>query len=189
MTDTPTRRDLAVTGAPGRPLRKRPVRASVTQTPGTSFDKAQPIDEGPKEWRRRLQELFGPLSPEFVETSMRQLLRVAVLPNETEASSVSLSAALALVSSLAPEDEAQAALAVHIACLHMASIRMLGRSHHCSERHVVAMGAVAAKLERAFQSALETYYRLRRGGTQIVRVERVEVQAGAQAIVGVVTKY
>jgi hypothetical protein len=37
-------------------------------------------------------------------------------------------------------------------------------------------------------SAIETYYRVKRGVTQIVRVERVEVQPGAQAVIGVVAR-
>lgn len=147
-----------------------------------------PIDEKYSHWFGRLRKVFGTLAPEFVEASMKQLVRVAILPNEDHVSTESLSAALALISSLAPENEAQAALAIHVTCLHMASLRFLDRCGYGGTRSQVAMGALAAKLEHRFQTALETYYRLRRGGTQIVRVERVEVQAGAQAIVGLVKR-
>lgn len=137
--------------------------------------------------RVRLKELFGTLSPDFVDASMRQLLKLAVLPGHGVATSTSLSAALALIASLAPRDEAQAALAVHIACLHMASLGVLARmTETVSERRLIPMASAAAKLERAFQSALDNYYRMQRGATQVVRIERVEVQSGAQAIVGVV---
>ena len=50
------------------------------------------------------------------------------------------------------------------------------------------MATACAKLEHAFHSAIETYYRVKRGVTQIVRVERVEVQPGAQAVIGVVAR-
>ena len=158
------------------------------ESPDKPYFAPAPIDEKYFHWLERLRKVFGTLSPEFVEASMKQLIRIAVLPNEDYASSDSLSAALALISSLAPENEAQATLAIHVACLHMASLRFLDRSGCGGTRHQVAMGALAAKLERGFQTSLETYYRLRRGGTQIVRVERVEVQAGAQAIVGVIKR-
>jgi CRISPR-associated endonuclease Cas3-HD len=52
----------------------------------------------------------------------------------------------------------------------------------------VAMATACAKLEHALHSAIETYYRVKRGVTQIVRVERVEVQPGAQAVIGVVAR-
>jgi hypothetical protein len=42
--------------------------------------------------------------------------------------------------------------------------------------------------DRRVHSAIETYYRVKRGVTQIVRVERVEVQPVAQAVIGVVAR-
>jgi hypothetical protein len=120
---------------------------------------------------------------------MRQLLKLAVLPGHGVATSTSMSAALALITSLAPRDEAQAVLAVHIACLHMASLGVLARAVEAvSERRIIPMASAAAKLERAFQCAIDNYYRMQRGATQVVRIERVEVQPGAQAIVGVVPR-
>ena len=53
---------------------------------------------------------------------------------------------------------------------------------------MIAMATACAKLEHALHSAIETYYRVKRGVTQIVRVERVEVQPGAQAVIGVVER-
>jgi hypothetical protein len=35
---------------------------------------------------------------------------------------------------------------------------------------------------------METYYRLKRGVSQIIRIEKVEVQSGGQAIVGVIDR-
>ncbi len=58
--------------------------------------------------------------------------------------------------------------------------------HFIRERNVVAIATAAAKLERAFQAGMETYYRMKSGVTEVVRVEKVEVQAGAQAVVGMV---
>jgi hypothetical protein len=91
-----------------------------------------------------------------------------------------------LIASLEPENEVQAALAV--SCLHTASLNVLSRTHGIGERNMIAMATACAKLERALHSAIETYYRMKRGVTQIVRVERVEVQPGAQAVIGVVAR-
>ena len=101
-------------------------------------------------------------------------------------STSSLSAALEIVASLQPENEAQASLAIHIACLHAASLNVLSRMHSVTERNVIAMASAAAKLERAYHGAIETYDRLKHGVRQVIRIEKVEIQSGAQAIVGLV---
>ena len=44
------------------------------------------------------------------------------------------------------------------------------------------------RFERAFQGAVETFYRVKRGNTQVIRVEKIEIQPGAQAIVGQVSR-
>jgi hypothetical protein len=177
----PAGRDDGISAA-----RRPPVRARVTREEGPASEYFEPWGEDYKEWRKRLKAVFGTLSPDFVDASMRQLLKLAMLPGHGVATSTSLSAALALIASLAPRDEMQAALAIHIACLHMASLTVLARTEAVSERRLVVMASAAAKLERAFQGAIDSYYRMQRGATQVVRIERVEVQSGAQAIVGVV---
>jgi hypothetical protein len=50
------------------------------------------------------------------------------------------------------------------------------------------LATAATRLERAFHSALETFYRMKRGNTQVIRVEKIEIQPGAQAIVGNVNR-
>jgi len=135
-------------------------------------------------WRRQLRGLFATSSPLFVDASLKQLMAACKLPGEVTPSTTSVSAALELIASLRPENEAQAALAIHIASLHAASINVLGRLHGITERNVISMATAAAKLELAYQRAIETYHRLKNGNTQIVRIEKVEVQPGGQAVVG-----
>src|SRR5215213_6278905 len=101
----------------------------------------------------------------------------------------SLSAALALIQGLGPEDEAQAALAVNAACLHAASTNVLSSlGPGGANRGTVYIATAVARLERAFQGAVETFYRVKRGHTQVIRVEKIEIQPGAQAIVGPVSR-
>jgi hypothetical protein len=45
------------------------------------------------------------------------------------------------------------------------------------------LATATSRLERAFHNALDTYYRLKRGNTQVIRVEKLEVQpAGRQLL-------
>jgi hypothetical protein len=44
--------------------------------------------------------------------------------------------------------------------------------------------SAGAKLPNAFSAQVETMRRLRNGGTQVIRVERIEVSDTAQAIIG-----
>jgi hypothetical protein len=43
---------------------------------------------------------------------------------------------------------------------------------------MVAVAATAAKLELVFHDAIETFYRTKRGASQVIRIEKVEVQSG-----------
>jgi hypothetical protein len=56
------------------------------------------------------------------------------------------------------------------------------------ERSAVRLATAAARLERAFHSVLATYDKLKSGNTQVIRVEKLEIQPGAQAIVGNVSR-
>jgi len=46
------------------------------------------------------------------------------------------------------------------------------------------MASASARLLNAFANQVETMRRLRNGGTQVIRVERIEVSDNAQAIIG-----
>jgi len=52
------------------------------------------------------------------------------------------------------------------------------------DRHVALMASASGRLLRAFAVQVETMRRLRNGGTQVIRVERIEVSDSAQAIIG-----
>jgi len=52
------------------------------------------------------------------------------------------------------------------------------------DRHVAMMASAGARLLKAFAAQVETMRRLRQGGTQVIRVERIEVSDTAQAVIG-----
>ena len=171
----------ATVTAPGK---RRPIIAKVRHVSANTLYAVAP-DADVAGYRARLKKVLATNSSLFVDACLQSLIKAAMLPGDSFACTTSLSASLELIAGLAPENEAQAALAVHVACLHLAALNVIGRMNGVLERNVVAMANAAAKLERAFQSGLETYYRIKRGSTQIVRVEHIEVQAGAQAVIGV----
>ena len=169
-------------------LRPKRVGAKVVQAEGSIDRSYGPLYAG-EEWGAALSAALGTSSGHFVHASVRRLMAASMLPGELVPTTTSLSAALALIESMEPENEVQAALAVNAACIHAASTNMMSR--FCSggpERSTVRLATAAARLERAFHSALETYYKLKRGNTQVIRVEKLEIQPGAQAIVGNVSR-
>jgi hypothetical protein len=165
------------------PRKKRPLIAQIKTRNGLAKSVAV-SPPGYPDWHLKLAAALGTHSRLFLDASLRQLVAACRLPQEP-ATTTSVSAALELIASLKPENEAQGALAVHVACLHVASINVMARMIGGTERHTVAMATAAAKLEKAFHSALDTYQRMKSGAHQTVRVERVEVKEGGQAVIGV----
>jgi hypothetical protein len=89
---------------------------------------------------------------------------------------------------MGPENEVQAALAVDTACLHAASACVLAKIATTSIESRTTVGSNAvAKLQRAFHSAINAFYRVKFGNRQVIRIEKVVIEAGAQAIVGQIT--
>jgi hypothetical protein len=144
-----------------------------------------PVGQTTKEWTTRLRKALGSDSKTFVDASLQRLLAVCRLPRQCIPTSMAVSAALALIESLDPQNEIGAALAVEIACLHAACGSLLGRLTCSSqERPILAATNATAKLERALYLAISTFLRLKHGNTQVIRVEKLEVQPGGQALVG-----
>jgi hypothetical protein len=73
-----------------------------------------------------------------------------------------------------------------MACVHAATMAVLGRpgGGHGGDRHVLAAATAASRLSRTFAILVETLRRLRSGGSQVIRIERVEVKDGGQAVIG-----
>ena len=75
---------------------------------------------------------------------------------------------------------------LRLAATHSAAMMVLVRlgGGHGGERRVAALGSAAARLLRAYTHQVETLRRLRHGGEQLIRIERVDVNDGGQAIIG-----
>jgi hypothetical protein len=101
-------------------------------------------------------------------------------------SEIAVNAALAFIEGERPRGETECAIVVQMACVHAATMAVLGRlgGGHGGDRHVLAAATAASRLSRTFAILVETLRRLRSGGSQIIRIEKVEVRDGGQAVIG-----
>jgi hypothetical protein len=182
---------MSVTEHPGPMsvrLKKAPERVKLERL-NCDFGKLHPPEGDQRAWIERLQCALGTTSTAFLDTALIQLQAAARLPN-SGVSELGINAALALIENEQPKGETQCAIAVQMACLHLATLAVLGRlgGGHGSDRHVLAVATAASRLSRTFSILVETLRRQRHGGDQSIRVEHVHVHEGGQAIVGAVTR-
>jgi len=93
--------------------------------------------------------------------------------------------ALGFVDSMNPKDAAEALLLTQMAAVHQATMMLARRLNHVENiPQQDAAERALNKLARTFATQMETLKRYRSKGYQTVRVERVTVEQGAQAVVG-----
>jgi hypothetical protein len=99
---------------------------------------------------------------------------------------MAINAALAFIEGAKPKNEMEAALVLQMACTYSANMIVLEglQGGMCGERRLLAVAGASARLSQAFAAQMDTLRRLRNGGSQVVRVEHVHVNAGAQAVIG-----
>lgn len=96
--------------------------------------------------------------------------------------------ALGFVDSMKPKDAAEALLLTQMAAVHLSTMMLARRLNHVeSIPQQDAAERALNKLARTFAGQMDTLKRYRSKGQQVVRVERVTVESGAQAVVGTVT--
>ncbi len=151
----------------------------------SDFSKPYPPDGGEKLWWDRLKAALGTTSSDFVNATLVQIQNASRMPSGG-ISETSVNAVLAFVEAAEPKNEIEAALAIQMACTHAVTMAVLSRAGgaYGGDRHVAIMASAGARLLRAFATQVETMRRLRQGGTQVIRVERIEVSDTAQALIG-----
>lgn len=93
--------------------------------------------------------------------------------------------ALGFVDSMTPRDAAEALLMAQMAAIHQATMMMARRLNHVETiPQQDAAERAFNKLARTYATQMEALKRYRSKGHQVVRVERVTVESGGQAIVG-----
>jgi len=96
--------------------------------------------------------------------------------------------ALGFVDTMAPKDAAEALMFTQMAAIHQATLMMARRLNHVENiPQQDAAERALNKLARTYATQMETLKRYRSKG-QTVRVERVTVESGGQAVVGNVNR-
>ncbi len=169
--------------APIEPLNRR-IRVKL-QRIDCNLSKPYPPDGDQRRWWDRLKAALGTTSSDFVNATLVQIQNASRMPSGG-ISETSVNAVLAFVEAAEPKNEIEAALAIQMACTHAVTMAVLSRAGgaYGGDRHVAMMASAGARLLRAFAAQVETMRRLRQGGTQIIRVERIEVADTAQAVIG-----
>jgi hypothetical protein len=91
-----------------------------------------------------------------------------------------LNTALALLESIAPRDELEAALAMQMTGCHLLAMQMLARTRHCDRTDQMQLyGGLAVKLQRTFAAQVEALAKLRGGGKQQIEVRYIHVNGNA----------
>ena len=81
-------------------------------------------------------------------------------------SELAVNSALAIIEAVAPKDEVEGALALQMACTHMAAMAILARFEggFSTERRTALFGSAAARLLRTYVAQVEALRGLRQGG-------------------------
>jgi hypothetical protein len=110
------------------PANDAPIKVDIYQADAANDFRARaPAEYAEEEWRQRLKVVLGSRSDHFVDACLSRVIAVCKLPGQCCPTSTSVSAAIAVIDSLHPENEIQAALAVHVALLDATSGSMLAR--------------------------------------------------------------
>jgi hypothetical protein len=165
-------------------LQKAPVTVKLGRI-NCDVSTSLPPDGERQMWIDRLKAALGTTSMEFVDATLYQLQAAARLPN-SGVSEIGVNAALAMIENEQPRGETECAIVIQMACVHSATMTVLGRlgGGNGGDRHVLAAATAASRLSRTFAILVETLRRLRSGGSQVIRIERVDVRDGGQAIIG-----
>lgn len=133
-----------------------------------------------------LANAMGTASPEFMSGLLGQITNAVSKGLQPDESAINF--ALAVANGIGPRDEVEAMLATQMACVHMATLRYARHLAHVETlQQQEAAERGLTKLSRTFTAQMDALKRYRSTGQQTVRVERVTVEAGGQAIVGPVS--
>ena len=132
-----------------------------------------------------VRELFGVPNDDVVDGLLGQLVNAKTGKRLQE---IEANFAIGALKGIAPKDTTEAMLGAQMVAVHlatMAAAERLGRSDTIPQ-HETNLNALN-KLSRTYAAQVEALKRYRSKGEQRVYVERVNVEAGGQAVVGAVS--
>ena len=128
---------------------------------------------------------MGTTDPDFHKGLVGQIACLG--SNRRKVDSENSNFVMSVVRSVKPRDELEAMLATQMGAIHAATMMMARRLNHVETiPQQDAAERALNKLARTFATQIEALKRYRTGGQQKVTVEHVTVNAGGQAIVGMV---
>ncbi|MFC0389480.1 hypothetical protein [Muricoccus vinaceus] len=139
----------------------------------------------------QLRAVAGAESDVLNNAMLNRVMRTAWIPDQwsVEQKAQAQAAAVLALAAFKAKDAVEGMLAAQAVGLHNASMECMRRAMIPDQPFEAAtkLRKDAASLSRAMTDMLDALDRKRGKGPQVVRVERVVVQEGAQAIVGNVT--
>src|ERR1035437_6603919 len=166
-------------------LRKAPPRV---RKPSRNHDQCVAPTADLEAHRGALRLAFGnTLSDEFAEFMLGKLI-TALRPGPFDhLDEATLNAAIAIISSINPQTEFAALMAVQIVATGFGGLKFLRQSqHHMDEIYIDVYGGYAAKLLRLQLDLVQALDRHQDGNKQTMEVRHVHIHAGGQGVVGIV---
>lgn len=166
------------TGTPPAPAPTRPRKPPAVALQWDANDVLRIEQTGDHD---RIQRAAG--SPQVADGLVKQ---AAVLGSHGQRIDAGASGfVLGFVDAMAPRDAAETLLLAQMAAIHQATMMMARRLNHVENlRQQDAAERALNKLARTYAVQVEALKRYRSKGQQVVRVERVNVESGGQAVVG-----
>jgi hypothetical protein len=131
----------------------------------------------------KLMEAMGTCDRLFISPLLSQIANAVSSKGELKEEAMQF--AVSFIKSIEPENEVEALLAAQMAAVHVCAMDT-SRRYMWAETLQGRDSAERAltKLTRTFTTQMETLKKYRSNAQQVVRVERVNVESGGQAIVG-----
>jgi hypothetical protein len=127
---------------------------------------------------------FGTTNLDLAERLLQQIINTTnVQPPGVPIAQATLNAALAAVTGIAPQDDAEAMLAAQMVGVHWVAMALLSTAGSTNDRTLLNdTGNLAVKLLRTYTTQLEALKRYRSVGEQRVVVQHVTVTADQAAV-------
>ena len=133
----------------------------------------------------QLLDALGTTSEPFASYVTSSLMNVARARGMDRPTEGQFNAALAMLDGHKPANEVEALLLAQAFASFDLAMDMAARTKQASTREMMdSLASISTKMMRTFTAQIEALAKMRRGGSQTVRVEHVHVHAGGQAIVG-----
>jgi hypothetical protein len=162
-------------------IRRRAPRFTVEQE-GTQV-RIAPADAHPEAADARMMNAFGTANIDLAKSLIGQIVTAThVQPPGTPLSADALNAAVAAVTGIAPQDEAEAMLAAQMVGVHWLAMDLLRKAN--DRARLNDAGNLAVKLLRTYTTQLEALKRYRSAGEQrvVVQHQHVNVTADQAAV-------